>query len=56
VLAKFAYDDQCLYVSANVTMFAPAKVSTGSAWGQDDGVEICLGGQSARSASKRYFL
>ncbi len=33
VLAKFSYDDQCLYVSANVTMFAPAKVSTGSAWG-----------------------
>lgn len=46
VLAKFAYDDQYLYVSANVAMFAPAKVTTGSAWGQDDGVEICLAGQS----------
>ena len=46
VLAKFCYDDQCLYVSANVTMFAPAKVSTGATWGQDDGVEICIAGQS----------
>ena len=27
-------------------MFAPAKVSTGSAWGKDDGVEICLAGQT----------
>ncbi len=44
VLAKFAYDDQCLYVAANVTMFGPAKVSTNSVWGKDDGVEICLAG------------
>ena len=27
-------------------MFAPAKVSTGATWGQDDGVEICIAGQS----------
>ena len=46
VLAKFSYDDQCLYVSANVTMFAPANVNTGSTWGQDDGVEICVAGHT----------
>jgi hypothetical protein len=44
-LAKFAYDDQCLYVAANVTMFGPAKVSTNAVWGKDDGVEICLAGK-----------
>ncbi len=46
VLAKFAYDDTCLYVAANVTMFGPAKVSTNSVWGKDDGVEICIAGKT----------
>jgi hypothetical protein len=45
-LAKFAYDDHCLYVAANVTMFGPAKVSTNSVWGKDDAVEICLAGKT----------
>jgi hypothetical protein len=46
VLAKFTYDDQCLYVGATVTMFGPAKVSTNSVWGKDDGVEICIAGKA----------
>ena len=46
VLAKFAYDDTCLYVAANVTMFGPAKVTTNSVWGKDDGVEICIAGKT----------
>ena len=46
VLAKFAYDDTCLYVAANVTMFGPAKVTTDSIWGKDDGVEICIAGKT----------
>ena len=46
VLAKFAYDSTCLYVAANVTMFGPAKVSTNSVWGKDDGVEICIAGKT----------
>jgi hypothetical protein len=46
VLAKFAYDDTCLYVAANVTMFGPAKVTTNSTWGKDDGVEICIAGKA----------
>lgn len=45
-MAKFAYDDTCLYVAANVTMFGPAKVSTNSVWGKDDGVEICIAGKT----------
>ena len=45
-LAKFAYDDQYLYVSANVTMFGPAHVTTNSAWGKDDGVEISVAGRT----------
>ena len=46
VLAKFAYDEACLYIAANVTMFGPAKVSTGSVWGKDDGVEISIAGKT----------
>lgn len=45
-MAKLAYDDTCLYVAANVTMFGPAKVSTNSVWGKDDGVEICIAGKT----------
>lgn len=56
VLAKFAMDDQCLYVAANVTMFAPAKLSTGSTWGKDDGVEICLAGRTPYGASATFVL
>jgi len=46
VLAKFAYDDTCLYVAANCTMFPPAKIRSGATWGEDDGVEICLAGRT----------
>lgn len=45
-MAKFAFDDTCLYVAANVTMFGPATVSTNSVWGKDDGVEICIAGKT----------
>ena len=45
-LAKFSYDEKCLYVAAYVTMFAPAKMSMGSVWGQDDGVELCIAGRA----------
>jgi hypothetical protein len=55
-LAKFAYDDQHLYVAANVTMFGPAHVSTNAAWGKDDGVEICVAGQTADGKPATYVL
>lgn len=44
VYAKLAYDDRCLYVGVNVTMFEPDNVRTGAAWGQDDGAEVCIAG------------
>lgn len=44
VLVKFSYDDKFLYLGAIVTMFEPEKISKGSTWGKDDGVEIALGG------------
>ena len=56
VLAKFAYDDTCLYVAANVTMFGPAKVSTNSVWGEDDGVEICIAGKTPNGKSATFVV
>ncbi len=45
--AKFAYDDQCLYVAVNVVLFDIAKLSTGGTWGKDDGAELCIAGDKA---------
>ena len=55
-LVKFAYDDRCLYVSANVTLFGPAKVSTNSVWGKDDGIEICLEGKAADGQPATFVI
>jgi hypothetical protein len=46
VFVKLAYDDRCLYVGVTVAMFELAKIRRGSAWGQDDGAEICLAGRT----------
>ena len=45
--AELAYDNECLYFAVNVTMFDVAKLRTGSAWGKDDGAEICIAGKTA---------
>jgi len=41
---RLSYDDQNLYLGCTITMFAPAKLSLGSTWGKDDGLELSLGG------------
>jgi hypothetical protein len=46
VFAKLAYDDQCLYVAVNVTMFEADKLTTGTKWGKDDGAEVCIAGKT----------
>jgi hypothetical protein len=46
VFAKLAYDDQCLYVAVNVTMFEADKLTTGAKWGKDDGAEVCITGKT----------
>lgn len=56
VLAKFAYDNQFIYVAATVTMFAPAKLETGSTWGKDDGVEICIAGKMPDGKSATFVV
>lgn len=46
VYAKLAFDDRCLYVALNVTMFETSKLRSGSEWGKDDGAEVCIAGHS----------
>ena len=45
--AKFAYDDQCLYVAVNTVLFDIGKLSKGAVWGKDDGAEVCIAGEKA---------
>ena len=56
VLVKFSYDDQFLYLGAIVTMFEPAKISKGSVWGKDDGIEISLRGFAANGDPATYVV
>lgn len=44
--AKFAYDDEYLYVAVNVATFDTTRLTRGDAWGKDDGAELCLGGKT----------
>lgn len=42
-LARFMWDDEFLYASVIAANFADGKVSWGSTWGKDDGIELDLG-------------
>lgn len=43
--ARFAYDDECLYVAVNVVLFDIGLLSKGGRWGVDDGAEVCVAGK-----------
>ena len=47
VYARLAYDDEFLYVALNVVTFDASKLSSGAAWGRDDGAELAIAGKSA---------
>lgn len=53
---KFSYDDRFLYVAMTVTMFEPAKLSKGTTWAKDDGVEICVAGKTADGKTANFLL
>ena len=56
VFVKLAYDDQCLYLALTVAVFEAGKLRAGTAWGQDDGVEICLAGKTADGQPATFVL
>ena len=45
---RTAWDDANLYVGVFVANFHSAELSEGSAWGVDDGVEVCVAGKTWR--------
>ena len=56
VFAKLAYDDQCLYVAMNVVLFDITKLSKGSIWGKDDGVEVCIAGKASDGKPATFVI
>ena len=56
VYARLSYDDQCLYVSVNVTAFDVSQLKSGTTWGKDDGAEIALAGKAADGKEAVYVI
>lgn len=54
--AELACDGQCLYVAVNVAMFDVTQLSSGVAWGKDDGAEICLAGKASNGAPATFVI
>ena len=46
---RAAWDDANLYVGVFVANFSSIKLSDGSEWGVDDGVEVCVAGKTWRA-------
>jgi hypothetical protein len=46
VFARLSYDDRFLYVAVMTPAFDVSKLRKGTAWGQDDGAEICIAGKT----------
>lgn len=56
VFAKLAYDDRFLYVAVNVAMFDVNKLRKGTAWGKDDGAEVCIAGKTADGKPANFVI
>jgi hypothetical protein len=56
VYARLAYDDEFLYVALNVVTFDASKLSSGAAWGRDDGAELAIAGKSAGGQAVIYVV
>ncbi len=56
VFAELAYDDQRLYVAVNAVTFDVSKLRDGTAWGKDDGAEICIAGTTPDNKPATFVL
>ena len=56
VFAELAYDDQCLYVAVNVVAFDVSTLREGTAWGEDDGAEICIAGETPNGKPAAFVV
>ncbi len=56
VFAKLAYDDHCLYVAINAVSFDITQLSKGTAWGKDDGAEVCIAGKTPDGKAVTFVI
>ena len=56
VFAELAYDDQCLYVAVNAVTFDASKLRDGTAWGKDDGAELCIAGNTPDNKAIHFVI
>ncbi|MFA6543519.1 MAG: right-handed parallel beta-helix repeat-containing protein [Limisphaerales bacterium] len=54
--AELCYDDQCLYVAISAGLYQINMLRTGTAWGKDDGAEICIAGQTADGKPATFII
>jgi hypothetical protein len=53
---KVAYDDANLYLALTVAVFEADKLRSGTAFGQDDGAELCLAGKTSDGKPAIFVL
>jgi len=54
--AELCYDDQCLYVAVSAGLYQINKLRTGTAWGKDDGAEICIAGRTTDGKPATFVI
>ena len=56
VLVKLSHDDKFIYLGSLITMFDPLKISMGSSWGINDGLEVSLEGQKSGKEPAAHII
>ena len=47
-IVKLSYDNKFLYLGVTVVMADPGRISRGSVWGKDDGLEVSIAGEISK--------
>ena len=55
-IVKFSYDDKNIYLGITVVMLDPTKISVGSVWGKDDGLELSVAGKNSDGKPGNYLI
>ena len=53
---KFSYDNKFLYIGGNIIMRESGKISKGSTWGKDDGLEVCIAGETSKGTPAIFVV
>ena len=55
-IVKLAYDNKFLYLGITVVMADPGKISRGSIWGKDDGLEVSIAGKTSEGTPAIFVV